>query len=233
MSPPARFRIHCSLLLLGTGGLARILAGPSAFALSVATALLLLILLMVIHSRGLIGGGDVKIMTALAVGLSPFDCYRFVVATAIAGGILAIAYLLLSPRLPVCTGQDEHRYLVVSLPIGSLAYSPARTAALRGRDRCRRHIRAASHRELLRPCRSVSSSSGLLLLTALGLGLVGYQATRPPNDGDSVTVSRGPAPAAHCRRARRRAQPAGRHVDEGGGLHARVPFLRPTCRKAR
>ena len=58
----------------------------------------LLILLMVVHSRGFIGGGDVKIMTALAVGLSPFDCYRFVIATAIAGGLLGIVYLLLSRR---------------------------------------------------------------------------------------------------------------------------------------
>jgi prepilin peptidase CpaA len=51
---------------------------------------------MIAYSRGLIGGGDVKIMSALSVGLSPLDSYRFVVATAIAGGILAIIYLLLS-----------------------------------------------------------------------------------------------------------------------------------------
>jgi prepilin peptidase CpaA len=38
-------------------------------------------------------------MTSLAVGLSPLDSYHFVVATAIAGGLLAAAYLLLSPRL--------------------------------------------------------------------------------------------------------------------------------------
>jgi prepilin peptidase CpaA len=38
-------------------------------------------------------------MTALAVGMSPFDSYRFVVATAIAGGLLGIAYFLLSRRL--------------------------------------------------------------------------------------------------------------------------------------
>jgi len=85
-----------SLLLLATGGLARVLEGPSAFALSLAAGLLLLILLMIAHSRGLIGGGDVKIMTALAIGLSPFDSYRFVIATAAAGGLLAIAYLVLS-----------------------------------------------------------------------------------------------------------------------------------------
>jgi Flp pilus assembly protein protease CpaA len=68
--------------------------------LSVGTALLLLSLLLTLYSRGLIGGGDVKIMTALAVGLSPFDCYRFIVATAIAGGLLGITYLVLSRRLP-------------------------------------------------------------------------------------------------------------------------------------
>ena len=61
--------------------------------------MVLFALLLIAYSRGLIGGGDVKLMTALAVGLSPFDCYRFVVATAIAGGLLGIAYLLLSRRL--------------------------------------------------------------------------------------------------------------------------------------
>jgi prepilin peptidase CpaA len=46
-------------------------------------------------------------MSALAMGLSPFDCYRFVVATAIAGGILGLAYLLLSrmPRGPHKSGR--------------------------------------------------------------------------------------------------------------------------------
>ena len=57
-------------------------------------------LLLILHSRGLIGGGDVKVMTALAVGLSPLDCYRFIVATAIAGGLLGTSYLVLSARLP-------------------------------------------------------------------------------------------------------------------------------------
>ena len=42
-----------SLLLVATGGLARILEGPSALALSAATALLLFVLLLVAYSRGL------------------------------------------------------------------------------------------------------------------------------------------------------------------------------------
>ena len=87
------------LVLVATGAIARIVNdGPSALALSIGAALLLFVLLMVVYSRGFIGGGDVKIMTALAVGLSPLDCYRFVIATAIAGGFLSIGYLLLSRR---------------------------------------------------------------------------------------------------------------------------------------
>jgi prepilin peptidase CpaA len=86
------------LLLVATGGLARIIQGPSVLAVSLGSALLLFLLLMIAYSRGLIGGGDVKIMTALAVGLSPFDNYRFVIATAIAGGLLSLAYLLLRRR---------------------------------------------------------------------------------------------------------------------------------------
>ncbi len=73
--------------------------GPSAILLSLVTAFLLFILLMAAYARGLIGGGDVKLMTAFAVGLSPFDSYRFVVATAIAGGVLAVFYLLASRRM--------------------------------------------------------------------------------------------------------------------------------------
>ncbi len=88
-----------SLLLAVTGGLARTIEGSSALAFSAGTALLLFVPLLIAFSRGLLGGGDVKLMTALAVGLAPLDCYRFVVATALVGGLLGISYLLLSHLL--------------------------------------------------------------------------------------------------------------------------------------
>jgi prepilin peptidase CpaA len=88
-----------ALLIIAAGLLTRLFEDPSALALSAATTLLLFVILLLAFSRGLIGGGDVKVMTALAVGLSPFDTYRFVVATALAGGILAIGYLVLSRTL--------------------------------------------------------------------------------------------------------------------------------------
>jgi prepilin peptidase CpaA len=84
------------LLLLTVGVIARMFAGPLSLALSGGAALLLFLLLMVAFSRGFIGGGDVKLMVTFAVGVAPLDCYRFVIATAIAGGVLAIVYLILS-----------------------------------------------------------------------------------------------------------------------------------------
>jgi prepilin peptidase CpaA len=84
------------LMLLITGAVARLMEGPSALALSAGTALVLFTLLLIAYTRRYIGGGDVKVMAGFAVGLSPFDSYRFLVATAIAGGILAIAYLMLA-----------------------------------------------------------------------------------------------------------------------------------------
>jgi prepilin peptidase CpaA len=88
-----------SLLLVAVGGIARFLQGPSVLFYSVLIAFLLFLLLVVMYSRGLIGGGDVKLMTALAIGLPPFDCYRFVMATVLVGGLLGVAYLLLSRSL--------------------------------------------------------------------------------------------------------------------------------------
>jgi len=85
-----------SLLVLVFGTLLRSQEGPSALALSAGASLALFTVLLIAFSRRLIGGGDVKIMTALAVGLSPLDCYRFVIATTIAGACVAIAYLVLS-----------------------------------------------------------------------------------------------------------------------------------------
>src|ERR1700739_4044074 len=87
------------VILAGIGVLARLLVGPAALGLAVASALTIFILLLLAHSRGLIGRGGGQIMSALPLGLSPFDAYRFVIITAIAGGLLAAAYLLASRRL--------------------------------------------------------------------------------------------------------------------------------------
>ena len=86
-------------LLFVVGSLARLAQGPQELLYSGLSAMMLFLLCMSLYSRGLVGGGDVKLITACAIGLSPSDCYVFVVATALAGGILGITYLLFSRRL--------------------------------------------------------------------------------------------------------------------------------------
>ena len=68
-----------SLWLLALGALARLFGAPSDLAFSVETALLLLALLLILHSRGLIGGGDVKghdgaCGWSVTAGLLPLHC---------------------------------------------------------------------------------------------------------------------------------------------------------------
>ncbi|MDB5383743.1 MAG: prepilin peptidase [Rhodospirillales bacterium] len=67
--------------------------GWYALATSVAAATLMFLVLLVCHARGFLGGGDVKLLSALALGLSPVGSWNLVVATALAGGVLALAYL--------------------------------------------------------------------------------------------------------------------------------------------
>jgi prepilin peptidase CpaA len=89
-----------SLALAAIGLAVRSFQGLEAVAASLLTAFLLGAALFALHSRGLLGGGDVKLATALAVGLAPFDTWNLVVATALAGGLLGLLYLALPHILP-------------------------------------------------------------------------------------------------------------------------------------
>jgi prepilin peptidase CpaA len=73
---------------------ARVLIGPSALAVSTAASLVLFILLLLLHSRGLLGGGDVKLIPATALGFSLTSINHFVFVTVMAGGVLAAIHLL-------------------------------------------------------------------------------------------------------------------------------------------
>jgi prepilin peptidase CpaA len=77
----------------------RLTQGWAAVAFSLAVAVGLFVALLACHARGMIGGADVKLLTALTLGLSPVASYQLVTATAIAGGLLAIVYLALSRAL--------------------------------------------------------------------------------------------------------------------------------------
>src|SRR6266480_7705990 len=56
---------------------------------SLIAATILLLLLIVIYQRGWIGGGDVKLLVALAIGLPLMGVIQLLTITALAGGVLA------------------------------------------------------------------------------------------------------------------------------------------------
>jgi prepilin peptidase CpaA len=89
---------RASLALLAAGLAQRLTLGLEAAALSCLVALALLALLVAAHARGLLGGGDVKLMAAAAAGFPPPGILRFLTAMAIAGGCLALLHLALRRR---------------------------------------------------------------------------------------------------------------------------------------
>jgi prepilin peptidase CpaA len=90
-------------LVLALLGIARQVASPVQLAQSLIVATILLLLLLVIYQRRMIGGGDVKLLVALAIGLPLTGVIELLTVTALAGGILAIVHLMMrvlpSPRL--------------------------------------------------------------------------------------------------------------------------------------
>ncbi|SDB74473.1 A24 family peptidase [Belnapia rosea] len=88
------------IAILGIAG--RLSLGWGVLLEAALTALLLFVILLACAMRGWLGGGDVKLAAALAIGLPPAATWDFVVATTLAGGLLALGYLngpRLAPRL--------------------------------------------------------------------------------------------------------------------------------------
>ena len=84
--------ICLTLALLGILGQ---FAGPTHLIESLVVATVLFLLLLIIYQRGAIGGGDVKLLTALAIGLPFTGVVQLLTVTALAGGGLAAAHLML------------------------------------------------------------------------------------------------------------------------------------------
>src|SRR5881227_1033664 len=90
-------------LALALLGIASQLASPVQLAQSLIAAAILLLLLLAIFQRGSIGGGDVKLLVALAIGLPLTGLVQLLTITALAGGLLALVHLVMrhlpSPKL--------------------------------------------------------------------------------------------------------------------------------------
>src|SRR3954468_15466994 len=79
-----RNEICLALALLGIAGQ---LTSPMQVAQSLIVAAILLLLLLVIYQRGWIGGGDVKLLVALAIGLPLTGVVQLLTITALGGGV--------------------------------------------------------------------------------------------------------------------------------------------------
>jgi prepilin peptidase CpaA len=89
-----------SIAIAVVGLVTRGVGGWSDALISLGVAAGLFLLLLLLAMRGALGGGDVKLMAAMATGLAPADTWSFIVATVMAGGILAVAYLLARHVVP-------------------------------------------------------------------------------------------------------------------------------------
>jgi prepilin peptidase CpaA len=76
-------------------GIANQFASPMHVTESLIAATILLLLLIVIYQRGWIGGGDVKLLVALAISLPLMGVIQFLTITALAGGVLALVHLMM------------------------------------------------------------------------------------------------------------------------------------------
>lgn len=82
-------------------------AGMVSLAESLAGAAVLFLLLFLAYVRHAIGGGDVKLATAVAIGLPPAEMIRFVIATVLVGGIIGLVYAALRRLTPRPAGRSN------------------------------------------------------------------------------------------------------------------------------
>lgn len=104
-------------IVIAIAGLAlRATIGWTEAGTSLAVGALLFVLLLPLAMRGWLGGGDVKLISAMAVGLSPHETWLFIVVTVFAGGVLGVAYIIgrhLVPETRVAAGGTLFRRVLV------------------------------------------------------------------------------------------------------------------------
>lgn len=88
------------LALASAGLLLRLAEGAHAIVASLVAAAAAAVLLGVAWWRGVLGGGDAKLGVAASLFVPPHALAPFLLATALAGGVLALAFLLARPLLP-------------------------------------------------------------------------------------------------------------------------------------
>lgn len=98
------------------GLLSRLMVGWAEAGVSLAVAVVIFAALLPLAMRGWLGGGDVKLISAMAVGLAPHETWLFIVVTVFAGGVLGVAYIIgrhLVPETRVAAGGTLLRRVLV------------------------------------------------------------------------------------------------------------------------
>jgi prepilin peptidase CpaA len=83
------------IAVAGIGAGLRGAEGAAPLLLSLLGAAAVFALLLLPYARGWLGGGDVKLLTAIAIAVPPLETTQLLGATALAGGVLALLYLAL------------------------------------------------------------------------------------------------------------------------------------------
>jgi prepilin peptidase CpaA len=82
-----------SIAIAVSGAVARLAQGPIAVLISAGIALLAFAILLVLHARRYFGGGDVKLIAAVCLCLSPDGARLFIFSMAMSGGVLSLLHL--------------------------------------------------------------------------------------------------------------------------------------------
>lgn len=101
--------------LAAAGLLSRLMTGWADASTSLLVSLVLFAALLPLAMRGWLGGGDVKLIAALAAGLPPQETWLFIVATVFAGGVLGVVYIIgryVVPEMSLAGGASLLRRVV-------------------------------------------------------------------------------------------------------------------------
>ena len=83
-----------SIAIAAIGLAVRLMEGWQAALSSLGVAAAIFLVLLLLAMRGALGGGDVKLAAALAVGLPPGAAWDFIVLSVLIGGVLGVIYIL-------------------------------------------------------------------------------------------------------------------------------------------
>lgn len=94
-----------------------VIGDPTAALYTIGTGVLIFLVAILPFSRGLVGGGDVKLLTATAMLIGYGDLFPFLLLMSLFGALVSLVVVLIHHFLPLCLGPR----LVMLLPTARLA----------------------------------------------------------------------------------------------------------------